>query len=48
MILLNLKVPKHSTWNDTNQYQTEAKKSVPAAEKYEKSLTKIKKTLKIY
>ena len=29
-----------------NQYQTEATKSVPATEKYENSLTEIKKTLK--
>ena len=31
-----------------HQYQAEAINSVPATEKYEKSLTKIKKTIKGY
>ena len=46
IILLNLKMPKHLIWSETHHYQTEAINSVPATEKYEKFLTKIKKTWK--
>ena len=45
-ILLYLKVKKHPTWNKTPQYQTEATKSVPETEKYQKYLIKIKKIWK--
>ena len=37
---------KQSTWSETHQYQVDAIKSVPTTEKYGKSLTKVKETLK--
>ena len=43
-ILLNHKVPKHPTRNETPHYDIEAIKSFPATEKYEKTLIKIMKT----